>query len=101
MKDVSPQKRKLDVVILHDLILEKLLGLKHGFENKKNIIYNNDEDHVFQLVDKGKCRIAFLLRPTDIEHVRKVAFSSQKMPQKSTYFYPKVLTGLAISDFHI
>lgn len=106
--DVSPavlldQKRseawrKLDVALLDHLVLDRLLGI--GSEQRKNeehLIYTRDESEALELVDKGAAQLAFFLNPPAVEEVTAVAAAGDKMPQKSTYFYPKLLTGLIIN----
>ena len=88
--------KKLDVTILHDLIIDKLLGVK----NTESIIkYIRNEKDAGVLVDKGDYNLAFFLRPTDIMEMKAVAERGEMMPQKSTYFYPKLLTGLVVNKF--
>lgn len=88
--------KKLDVTILHDLIMEKILGVKKA---ESSIKYIRNEKDAASLVDKGDYKIAFFLRPTHVMDVKRVAEKGEMMPQKSTYFYPKLLTGLVINKF--
>lgn len=94
MPDKPSVYRNLDVNILHRLIIEYLLGLK---PTEGQIIYTRDAKEALGLVKKNKGKLAFFLNPTSISEVRRVALSGQKMPQKSTYFYPKIPTGLVIN----
>jgi uncharacterized protein (DUF1015 family) len=84
--------RHVDATILHKLIFEKILGI-HEFN------YEMDSDIVIQKVINGSFHIAFFLNPTKIDDVKKVALAGQRMPPKSTYFYPKLLTGMVLYKF--
>lgn len=89
--------RELDVTILHKLVFEKLLGISpEAQEQKRNLDYVKDIDGALHAVQEGKAQAAFLMNPTLIEQVRAVAEAGYTMPQKSTYFYPKLLSGLVI-----
>ena len=98
LKIITPNKpavyQNLDVNVLHVLIIKHLLGL-NPLEGQ--IIYTRDESEALDLVNKKKGSLCFLLKPTDINEVRDIALSGNKMPQKSTYFYPKLPTGLVIN----
>ena len=90
--------RTLDVSILHRLILENLLQVSlEAQEQQTNLKYVKGFDDPFELVQKGECQLAFLMNATRMSEVRDVANAGEKMPQKSTYFYPKLLSGLVIS----
>lgn len=94
--------RKLDVAVLQSLILEDLLGIdEEARRSGRNLYYTRDETEALQLVDSGVCQAAFFLMAPTVNEVIKVAGEADKMPQKSTYFYPKLLTGIVISDFCI
>ena len=87
----------LDVSRLHNLIFKNLLHF--GPENNEdNIQYTKDTEKVLQGVKSGLWAAGFLLNPTKIEQVKEVAFSGQLMPQKSTYFFPKLISGLVINN---
>jgi len=88
--------KKLDVTILHDFIINELLDVKNT-ENK--IKYIRDEKICASLIDKGDYEMAFFLRPTAVSDMKAVAETGEMMPQKSTYFYPKLLSGLVINKF--
>ncbi|MBI5887279.1 MAG: DUF1015 domain-containing protein [Deltaproteobacteria bacterium] len=96
--------KNLDVTVLHSLILSKILGItKEAQEKQENLIYVKSPEEALSAVHKGVApredanQIAFLLNPTKIEQVKSVALAGHVMPQKSTYFYPKLLTGLVIN----
>ncbi len=90
--------KKLDVTILHSYIIGKLLGITHqAQEQQSNLVYVKDADVAVHSVEQGKVQLAFLMNPTRIEQVRAVSKAGYTMPQKSTYFYPKLLSGLVIN----
>lgn len=100
--DKSHAWRSLDVAVLHKLILEGLLGL----DEKKlaaggNVDYVKDTENVIEelitKVDKGLKQVVFFMNPPKIQQIQNVADMGEKMPQKSTYFYPKIFTGLTIN----
>jgi len=94
---VSEAQRGLDVVLLHRLILEKGLGITlEAVAGEKNITYEREMDVAIAAVDRGDAQIAFLLRPVRVEQVVQIALGGDVMPQKSTDFYPKLLSGIAI-----
>lgn len=91
--------KRLGVTVLHSLLIDEILGVKsRDLIKHKSIKFTPDEDEATALVDSGKYRVAFLLNPTTIDQVRTIAKGGEKMPQKSTYFYPKLITGLVIYD---
>ena len=93
-----PSWKKLDVTILHTLLIEKVLGISEkNLAEQKNITYTISEDEAIKDVKAGKYQIALFLNPTKIEEVKDVATAGEKMPQKSTFFYPKLLTGLVMN----
>lgn len=88
----------LDVSVLHTLILEPLLGIgSQERASERNLAYTRDAHGALEQVATGKQQMAFLLNPTRVEQVTAVASAGDKMPQKSTYFFPKLLTGLVIN----
>ena len=96
--DRSAAWRNLDVAILDNLVLDRLLGI--GSEQRKNqdhLTYTRSEQEALDLVNAGIEQLAFFLNPTRVEEVTQVASAGDKMPQKSTYFYPKLITGLVIN----
>lgn len=97
LKDLSPRQRQLDVVQLHRILLERLLGLDPAsVTNLGNIRYVRDAQEAISDVQSGSANIAFLTKPVTLEQMRDISFSGEVMPQKSTDFYPKLLSGLAI-----
>jgi len=88
--------RTLDVSILHNLLIEGVMGLSHeSVERKENVDYLRDPDMGYENVARGEANFLFLLNPTRMEQVRACALASEMMPQKSTDFYPKIVSGLA------
>lgn len=89
----------LDVSIVHSLLLEGALKInQEDVKSQKNIIYKKDPKEAVSLVDKGEARLACLMNPTRVEQVESIAGQGYLMPQKSTFFYPKLLTGLVMSS---
>lgn len=96
--DGSDDYRMLDVSVLHSLILEKLLGIdKENMANQKNLTYTRSKQEALESVTEGKSQCAFFINPTAVSEIGAVAAHGEKMPQKSTYFYPKVTTGLVMN----
>jgi uncharacterized protein (DUF1015 family) len=94
----APEWKALDVSILHELILEHIMGLtKESIERKENIDYLRDPGPGYAAVSAGEANFLFLLNPTKPQQVAACAAKGEKMPQKSTDFYPKVLTGLTFA----
>src|SRR5574341_317728 len=93
----SPAYRRLDVSILHHLIIDKLLGVR--METHKlglNIEYIKDAEEADKRVRDNAAEIVFFMNPTKVREVKAVAAAGERMPQKATYFYPKLLTGLVM-----
>jgi uncharacterized protein (DUF1015 family) len=87
----------LDVTILHRLILERELEIDaEKLAAGEHVAYNISAGEAAQKVSSGEYSAAFILRPTRVEQVRDCCASGDKMPQKSTYFYPKLTTGLVL-----
>jgi hypothetical protein len=94
---LSPRQQALDVVQLHKLLLEGVLALsEESIREQRNISYVRDAGDAFAQVRSGSANIAFLMNPCSIDQMREVAFAGEVMPQKSTDFYPKLLSGLTI-----
>jgi len=90
--------KSLDVTVLHALILNNILGISSAAqENQENLVYVKGMDDAIEEAKKDGRQMAFLLNPTKIEQVKAVATTGQVMPQKSTYFYPKLLSGLVVN----
>jgi uncharacterized protein (DUF1015 family) len=98
LADRSPAYRTLDAAILEELVLKGILGMStEDIAAKRGIGYTPSIDDALTKLDAGDYQAAFLLRPTPIEQVREVAAAGETMPPKSTYFFPKLLTGLAFN----
>jgi uncharacterized protein (DUF1015 family) len=88
---------ELDVKVLHEALLGQALGIsEEAVRDEKHLGYVRGLDDAYQKVRKGEAQLAFLLEPTTIEQVADVAFHGGVMPQKSTDFYPKLLSGVTI-----
>ncbi len=97
LKDIPPRQRQLDVVQLHSIILDKLLGLdQESITRLGNVRYIREAAEATALVATGEADIAFLIKPITLDQLRDISLSGDVMPQKSTDFYPKLLSGLAI-----
>jgi uncharacterized protein (DUF1015 family) len=97
LKNLSEQQRSLDVVQLHKLILEEIIGMsEEEIRAQKHLRYIRDAAEAIDEVRKGDAQVAFLMNPVRMEQVRDVAFAGDVMPQKSTDFYPKMLSGLTL-----
>ena len=92
----SEQQRALDVVQLHKLILEETLGMsEEDIRNQKHLKYVREAQDAMDEVHSG-ANVAFLMNPVRMQQVRDIAFSGEVLPQKSTDFFPKLLSGLTI-----
>ena len=102
LKEESFAVRHLDVSVLHSLILERVLGIdKENMANQINLTYTRSFDEAISSVNEEKSQAAFILNPTRISEIRDVASAGEKMPQKSTYFYPKLITGLVMNKMNV
>jgi uncharacterized protein (DUF1015 family) len=106
MDSISPNMsrawRELDVSILHKVILEKLLGIdEKQLASGAQLEYIKDTDNAIDesiaKVDKGQSQAAFFLNPVKMEQLKMVTDAGEKMPQKSTYFFPKMYSGMVIN----
>jgi uncharacterized protein (DUF1015 family) len=99
MAEVVPDRieewRMLDVSILHELLIERVMGIsKEQVASKDNIDYHRDLDLALSSVDKGEAVCVYIMNATRMAEVKACSDMGEKMPQKSTDFYPKVITGL-------
>ncbi len=92
LSEAHPSMREIDVIILHEMVFKKIL-------TNPEIGYEMDVAKTLEQVKRGEFAAAFFLNPTRVEDVEKSAFSSMRMPPKSTYFYPKLLTGLVLNKW--
>ncbi|MEX1274524.1 MAG: DUF1015 domain-containing protein [Bacteroidota bacterium] len=96
--DIPVELKELDVTLLHSVVFRDLLGISvEAQEQKRNIDYVRKAEDAVAAVESGKAQIACLMNPTRIEEVRAVAKAGYTMPQKSTYFFPKLVSGLVIN----
>ncbi|MGN0503029.1 MAG: DUF1015 domain-containing protein, partial [Ruminococcus sp.] len=84
------------------LVLENIFGIdKENMANQVNLTYTKFFDEAVSLVDSGEFQCSFVLNPTRVSEIRDVAAAGEKMPQKSTYFYPKMITGMVMNDLGV
>jgi len=92
---LSARQQSLDVVLLHKCLLEGVLRLsEESIRNQQNLSYLREASEALKQVREGNANIAFLMNPCRVRQVRDVALAGEVMPQKSTDFYPKLLSGL-------
>lgn len=91
--------KQLDVSVLHHGLLPALQALQPQLAEPPAISYARADDNALQQVVDGNCNLAILMHPTPLEAMVAVAMGGERMPQKSTYFYPKLPTGLVINGF--
>lgn len=97
--DIHAQVKELDVTILHRYLIERVwLGDGAPEPDHDDILYLKDAAEAVRMIEDGDAEAGFLLNATKIEQVCRIASLGARMPQKSTYFYPKILTGLVIRD---
>jgi len=90
---VPQRMRRNDVTVLHECIIEPVLGINANIENRR-IVYTYRAEEALDMLAKSQADIAFLLNPPSMEEVFEIAEAGLRMPHNSTYFYPKVPTGL-------
>lgn len=97
-REMHPALADLDVAVLNYLVFDKGLGLDaKALDDPETCKYSSKVEEVIKLLATNEANLAFILNPTRIEQVRQVATNSLIMPRKSTYFYPKVMTGLLLN----
>ena len=97
LSGISKRQALLDVVQLHSIVLDKLLGLDQETITKLgNVRYIREASEAIGQVTSGEADVAFLIKPITLDQLREISLSGDVMPQKSTDFYPKLLSGLAI-----
>ena len=102
LPELSEPSRQLDVTVLHSLVLERIFGIdKENMANQINLTYTKFFSEAVEGVDNGKFQCSFVLNPTRVTEIRDVAAAGEKMPQKSTYFYPKMITGMVMNDIGV
>ncbi len=99
LPNLSKASQELDVTVLHTLILEKIFGIdKENMANQINLTYTKYFREAIDGVNDKAFQCAFILNPTRVTEIRDVALAGEKMPQKSTYFYPKMITGMVMNE---
>ena len=99
LPNLSKASQELDVTVLHTLILEKIFGIdKENMANQINLTYTKYFREAIDGVNNKEFQCAFILNPTRVTEIRDVALAGEKMPQKSTYFYPKMITGMVMNE---
>jgi uncharacterized protein (DUF1015 family) len=97
LPNASPRQRELDVVLLHDYILDKGLGISaESVRQETNTRYERETAAAMSAVTEGRAQVCFLLNPVRVEQVMQMALAGEVLPQKSTDFYPKMLSGVTI-----
>ncbi len=104
MDDLVTEKsdayKYLDVTILHRLILEKYFDIDDtDVANQENLVYIKDASEAVERVKNGDFQCSFLINATKISEIKDISLANEKMPPKSTYFWPKLLTGIVINKF--
>jgi uncharacterized protein (DUF1015 family) len=95
--NLSLRQQALDIVQLHKCLLEGVLKIsEEAIRNQENVSYCREAADALLQVRSGKVQVAFLMNPVRMEQVRDIAFAGEVLPQKSTDFYPKLLSGLTI-----
>jgi uncharacterized protein (DUF1015 family) len=94
---LSLRQQGLDVVQLHKCLLEGVLGIsEEAIRNQQNVTYIRDAAQAMNMVRGGEADVAFLMNPARMHQIRDIAFAGEVLPQKSTDFYPKLLSGLTV-----
>ncbi len=95
---IPPALKSLDVIVLNEILYGRCLGLSlSDLDNEKRFLYDSNLNSALDRILRGEIALGLLLNPTRIEQVQSVANAGLIMPRKSTYFYPKVVTGLIIN----
>ena len=100
-QEVNGVQRDLDVALLHAIVIRGLLGQREDLaktSGRGNIYFQRDPLKCFRDVDEGRAALALLCNPTRVEDVMRVALAGQRMPQKGTYFWPKLPAGMVLYD---
>lgn len=97
--DKPSDYKSLDISILNYIILEKILGL--DLADKERLTFSHNSSELIGATDSDSSCIAFFLNPVKSEQITSLALKGQKLPAKTTYFYPKVLSGLVINKFNV
>lgn len=95
MSDKPKEYRELDVSILNAIVFEKILNI--DVTDKKNLTFNHDYEYIIDQVDCDRSCVGFFLNPVKMQQIISVALKGERMPSKSTFFYPKLVSGLVIN----
>ena len=96
--NIPVEVKELDVALLHTVVLRDILGISAEAQEKKlNLDYVKVADEAVAAVREGKAQLSFILNATQLDEIRSAARAGHVMPQKSTYFYPKLLSGLVFN----
>jgi uncharacterized protein (DUF1015 family) len=99
LPNATDSERALDVNILHKLILERFFGIDAAnMSEQENLNYTRIADEALAEVDGQRATCSFLMNPTRVSDIVEISSSGGKMPQKSTYFFPKIMTGLVMNQ---
>ena len=93
----APAYATLDVAVLHRLLVEDILGIPQATQTDDSIQYTRDPARALAAVRSGEAAAALFLNPPRVEQVQAIARAGERMPQKTTFFFPKVLSGLVLS----
>jgi uncharacterized protein (DUF1015 family) len=97
-EEIPAEVRELDVTLLHSYIFERVLHINRDAQERKlNLDYVRTPEEVVDAVRNGRAQAGFLMNPTRLEQIRRVTRAGFTMPQKSTFFYPKLVSGLVIN----
>ena len=97
LANVPERRRQLDMVVLHEAVLAQLLGIDaEAVREGRYVRYAREASEAVAPVVRGDAQIAFLVNPVTLAQLRENTFAGEVMPQKSTDFYPKLLSGLAM-----
>lgn len=100
--DMSPELRGLDVTTVHVLLMEHILGVStRDAVNTDAVAYTHDAEEALAEAEAGRCEAALILNPPTAAEMIAVSLKGEKMPQKSTYFFPKLVTGLVIHKVEV
>ncbi len=90
--------KTLDLIVLHKVLISKELGYTQEEQMAQDgILYIKQEDEAFDMIDSGKAEASFIMAYPKIQDIKRISEAGERMPQKSTYFYPKLLSGIVIN----
>ncbi len=99
--DTTPEVKELDLTVLHFFVFEKVLGIpSEAQRNYHGLSYVRNFTECITHVDSHKAEVAFITNEVSMDQVKRVCFSGAIMPQKSTFFYPKVICGFVFSSIN-